>query len=180
MSYYSSRNAGPPGWFVFLLGLTFIFGVYYLYAGFRDFLESGGQSITQATEQAEVLAATAAIEQEVYESRLPTRRPTSTPIPPCQEFVISVPSAIVRSLPTTNSDYVDSFSQGTTVCVMSRFQDSDWYLIDYEPVTRRVEEAYIREDLMRPANPTPTPTNTIEAIPAATITPTPTLTPTPS
>lgn len=179
MSYSSRRGGGPPTWFVFLVGVAFVFGVYYLYSGARNFFESGGLSIMRATQEAQ-RQSTATVESLLdISSELPTQRPTSTPIPECQTFIVNVPSAIVRQQPSTNSRIVETFDNGTEICVIAQEAGTDWYLIDVNPITRRIDVGYMRNDLMVPLNPTPTPSNTPPPLPTITPTPTPTRTPTP-
>ena len=102
-----------------------------------------------------------------------TPRPTFTPIPECQDFTVIVDAAIVRQGPTTGSQPLASLSRGEMVCVIER--RGDWYLIDNNPATRRIDEAYMFFNIIEAMNPTPTPTNTYT--PAPTVTEEPTLTP---
>jgi hypothetical protein len=181
---YRSRRSGPPPWLVFLLGVAAVFGVYYLAAGFQDFVESGGLGIREATQQAALIATATrerlATREAVSSTRLATARPSPTDVPPCEMFVVSVPIAIIRAAPDTNADIIDQVPSGTDICVIARESDTDdidWLLIDYNPRTRRLDPAYIREDLVRAANPTPTPSMTFTPLPTVTdapISPTPT------
>ena len=180
MSYRRRNRSGPPAWFVFLLGTAFVFGLYYLYMGARDFFQNTSTSISISTQEASVAATSTSVRIEEIQSRLLSAGPTSTPQPECQEFVVSVVSAVVRAEASTNSAFVENLSQGVTVCVISREANSEWYLIDRNPVTRRIEPAYMREDVINPVNPTPTPTRTVTPPPTITATYTPTLTITPS
>jgi hypothetical protein len=181
MSYSSRRGNGPPAWFIFLLAVAFIFGVYYLWAGFQNYLTTGGLSVAEATEMSQFDVTATAVRESVLQAELPTRRPTSTPKPPCQEFEVIVSSAIVRRQPTTNSPMADVLDEGSVVCVLERAEDTDWYLIDRDAITRRIETGYMRDDLIRALNPTPTPSDTPTIPPTitATYTPSATLTPTP-
>lgn len=186
MSYSSRRGSGPPAWFVFLLGMAFVFGLYYLYAGVRDFMESGGVPPLDPTQEIVVGATRTAERRLDVQADLPTRRPTSTPIPPCQDFAVSVSSAVIRSGPTTSSEFIDNRAEGEIVCVIGLEAGTNWYLIDLEPATRFIDRAYMREDLLRPLNPTATPTPSPPPPPTITLTPTwtptetPTITPTPA
>lgn len=177
--YRSRRNDGPPAWLVFLLGVAFVFGGYYLWIGFRSYVDSGGLSADQAALlSAQDVTATIVREQRL-EAALPTARPTSTPRPACQDFEVNVASGIMRSDANTNSRLVTSLPQGSVVCVLEQTQGADgatWYLIDRDSLTRRIEAGYMRGDIVRPLNPTPTPSNT--PLPPPTITATYTLTPT--
>lgn len=175
-------SGGLPAWLVFLIAVALVFGAYYLWTGVRDFFRSGGLGIREATEQAQIIATSTQqrlATREAVESQF-TPRPSATPIPECQDFVVIVDVAIVRSRPTVNSDVLDQIPVGETICVIgvvpgSVQGDADWYLIDLNSRTRRLDEAYLREDLIEALNPTPTPSNTFT--PAPTVTPLPSLTP---
>lgn len=169
-----SRHNGPPTWFVFLVGIAVVFGVYYTWLGVRNFMASG-MTVVESTRQAIELFTVTAEKIEELETFAPTSLPTQTPVPPCQEFVVDVPSAIVRELPTTNSAIVDTLSQNETVCVIAREPESEWYVLDDNPLTRRLEPVYMHQDIIRALNPTLTPSVTFT--PAPTITNTPTFTP---
>lgn len=164
-------TGGPPAWLIFLLGVASVFGMYYLWTGFRNFVSSGGLGVIEATEQAVELD-TATAEMIEAQQQLFTPLPSATPLPECQDFTIVVDAAVVREGPTTSSAPVDTWDFGETVCVIGREEGSEWYLIDRNPITRRIEQAYMREDLIDAVNPTPTPTNTYT--PAPTVTPAPT------
>ena len=172
MSY--QQNNGPPTWFVLMVGIALVFALYYLWTGFRDYVSSGGLGIREATEQAEVVA-TATAERFIQQRDLPTPRPTATPIPECKDFRVTVSNAIVREQPTTNAGIVTSYFENDIVCVIEREGETEWYLIDTEPRTRRVNAAYMHESIIQAVNPTPTPTQTVT--PAPTVTPVPTDTP---
>ena len=153
MGHYSTRNDGPPSWFVFLLGIALIFSAYYLWANLREFMRVGGLSIAEATRQAEVRSTStreAALERA---QGLPTRRPTSTPRPECIDYEVIAPSGNLRNAPSTLANLVESIPQGTILCVVgSELGQAEfvWYLVDTDPITRRIEIGYIREDIVRP------------------------------
>jgi len=174
----SYRRGGPPSWLIFLLGIAVVFGLFYLWTGIQNFIASGGLPIFEATEQAVEVATETAVQVQTQQtvSTIPPR-PTATPFPECIDFVVNVPSAVVREGPTTGSLALDSITEGEVVCVISRAETNpEWYLIDENPATRRIEPAYMFEDIIQALNPTPTPTNTFT--PAPTVTPVPTATPT--
>lgn len=174
---YRARNSGqPPTWFVFLIGVAFVFGLYYLYIGFQAYLETGGSSVAGATEQAIEAATATRLQRLEIDAELPTRRPTSTSPPPCQYFTVIVDSAILRSQPSTASQRIETLGGGTEVCVMGVEEVGvwNWYLIDRNPVTRRMEAGYVREDLIEPINPTATPIPTQQSAPTVTPQPIPT------
>ena len=168
------RRNGPPTWFIFLVGIAIVFGVYYLWLGVRSFMASG-MTVVESTRQAIEYATVTAERIEELEVFAPTPLPTYTPVPPCQDFVVDVASAIVRKLPTTNSPIADTLSQDEVVCVIGKEPDSDWYVVDDNPLTRRLEAVYMHEDIIRSLNPTLTPSVTFT--PAPTVTNTPTFTP---
>jgi hypothetical protein len=191
------RDRLPP-WLVFVTAVALVFGLYYLWIGLRDFVETGGLSIRQATERAAIIATAtreaAATRQAVVGPTSAARFATFTPVPPCENFRVSVPVAIMRAAPATSSEIVAQLPQGEVVCVLGRetlSEDGDavlWYLVDSNPATRRLDAAYMREDLIEAANPTPTPSRTLTALPtvtdspgtpAATVRPAPTASETP-
>jgi hypothetical protein len=161
------------------LAIAIVFGVYYLWQGVRAFFETGGLGVVEATQRAVIIRTATAIQQPsavVGAGNNGMDRPTLTPIPPCREFEIRAePSAILRSDPTTRGEPLDTLTTGAVICVISEVPESDWYLVDRNPRTTRVDEAYIRRDLVRALNPTLTPSRTFT--PAPSVTPAPTLTP---
>jgi hypothetical protein len=173
------RRDGIPAWLVFLIAVALVFGVYYVWTGIRDFLRTGGLGITEATQRAAIVT-TATVERRVTQQAgaavEATRRPTSTPVPECMDFVVNVPVAVVRSAPSTRGDVVVQLRQGETVCVVGRAsENSEWYLIDSNPRTRALEAVYMHQDIIEAMNPTPTPSRTMTPLP--TVTPTFSLTP---
>lgn len=171
------QRSGPPSWFVILVGIAIVFGVYYMWLGLRSFMASG-VSVSESTQQAnEQSTATAARIEEIVQ-HAPTPLPSFTPVPPCQEFIVRVPIAIVRAEPSTSSRIVSSLREGEAVCVITMMPDSEWYLIDENMLTRRIERVYMHRDIVRALNPTPKPTAT--TIPSATPSPTETAPPTPT
>ena len=169
-----SRRSGPPSWFIILLGIAIVFGVYYLWLGVRNFM-STGVSVAESTRQAiEQNTATAVRVQEI-QFDVPTPLPSFTPVPPCQDFVVRVPIAIVRSEPSISSRIVEGLKEGETVCVITALPDNEWYLIDQNSRTRRIEKVYMHRDIIRALNPTARPTATLT--PTVTLTPSQTVTP---
>ena len=163
------QRSGPPSWFIILLGIAIVFGVYYLWLGLRNFMSTGvtaAESTLQASDQSTATAIR--IEEIVFNA--PTLLPSITPVPPCQDFVVRVPIAIVRAGPSISSRIVAGLREGDTVCVITMLPDTEWYLIDENARTRRIDEVYMHRDILRALNPTATPT--------ITLTPTNTLTPT--
>jgi hypothetical protein len=173
MSSYRRGSAGPPAWLIFIIAVAMVFGVYYLWTGFQNYLRTGGLGVVEATERANLIASSTADQIASIPSITP--RPSFTPIPECQNFIVSVPSAIVREVPASNGPILTSLSQGTSVCVLGRDEGSEWYTIDNNPETRRLELAYMHETVIEAVNPTPTITLTPTPLP--TVTPAPSLTP---
>ncbi len=190
---YGSRSArrggGPPAWLIFLVAVALVFGGYYLIRGAQNFIATGGLGVDEATAQAQVIASATAGRV----TRMATRQdsgaqilPTGTPVPECIDFRVIVPDAVVRSGASASSAIVTGYTAGTVVCVISRASSgSEWYLIDQNPRTRRIEEAYMHEEVIDAVNPTPTPSNTYTPLPSVTPAPTsenpsPTASPTPT
>jgi len=154
------QQPGPPTWFVLLLGIAFVFGIYYLWQGLRAFMATG-LSVAESTQQA--LVENTATAERLFEIRAnaPTPLPSFTPVPPCQEFVVRVPEAIVRAEPNTGSAIVGALRAGETTCVIAKLPNSEWYVIDENPLTRRLESVYMHQDIIRALYPTATFTNTL-------------------
>lgn len=176
-------GGGPPAWFVFLIGVALVFGLYYLAQGVQNFIRTGGQGVIESTQQAVLVATATADRVTRFQSAAETTPiPSRTPVPECQSFIVSVPNAIIRDAPTSNGGLVGSLNEGEEVCVLGREPETDWYVIDRTPGTRRLDIAYMHDTVIRAVNPTPTPSRT--PTPLATVTPlpsdTPTRTPTPA
>jgi hypothetical protein len=159
---------------IFLVAMALVFGLYYVWLGIQNFLRTGGQGVTEATEQANTFAtATAVVLPPTFN---PTPPFSPTPVPTCTDFVVIVPNARVRAEPRESAPVLTSFFEGDTICVLGRpSPESEWYTIDYKPATRRIDTAYMHESVIAAANPTPTPTLTSTPLP--TVTPTESLTP---
>lgn len=172
-------SSGPPSWLVFLLGIALVFGAYYLWLGVRNYLASGGLGVVESVEQAAATETATAIifvqRQQMTEEGI-TPLPTFTPIPECQDFTVIVERANVRFAPATDSLVLDVVEAGQTLCVLGPDPlATDWYLIDREPLTRRINEGFIFGDIIEAVNPTLTPSPT--RTPPPTVTPMPSLTP---
>ncbi len=181
---YGQRTE-PPSWFVILVGMAIVLGMYYLWDGWRNF-RATGVSVSASTQQASDQSTATAIRIQEIEFNAPTLLPSITPVPPCQDFAVRVPIAIVRAGPSISSRIVAGLREGETVCVITMLPDSEWYLVDENERTRRIEEVYMHRDILLALNPTatptitPTPTNTVTptASPTPTDTPLPTAVPT--
>jgi hypothetical protein len=175
---YSKAGDGPPAWLVLLIVVALIFGAYYIWLGVQNFIRTGGQGVAEATSRASILSTATA--QLIKPPRSAEIVPTFTPVPPCENFTVTAPSAIVREAPTQRSPVVTTFRQGDSVCVVGKpSPDSEWYTVDSNPETRRLDVAYMHESVIKAANPTPTATRTVTPPPTITPTPTPTITRTP-
>jgi hypothetical protein len=172
---YRSGGSLPP-WLIFLLAIAVVFGGYYVWTGVQNFIRTGGLGIRESTERARLIA-TATRErvetsEAIRETRVATIRPTPTDVPPCQDFLVIPAQAVIRSLPSVNAELVQQVPAGTILCVIAIEPGTEWYLLDINPRTRRLDSAYIRQDLVRAANPTLTPSRTFTALPTVTAGPT--------
>jgi len=178
--YHSRRRAGPPGWFSVLVAMAIVFGGFRLLTGVQDFFQAGGVFRPTATAQAR--ATDAAVRATRTQSAIFTALPTSTPQPTCEDYQVrpGVGNINVRRQPSMVAAVLYTVSEGDTICVLQ--VGAEWYLIDTDPRTRRIDEGYIFINLLRPVNPTPTITPTFTPAPTITLTPshTPTITPTPT
>lgn len=175
------RNKGFPAWLVFLLSIAFVFGAFYLWQGVQSFLATDGLGIREATQQARVIITSTAQQIATQEQRaLVTPLPSATPIPECMDFRVNVPRAIVRQGPDTTTPQVTSYVENQVVCVLG-MDVEDWYVIDLNPSTRRVELGYMFHNIIEAVNPTPTPSRTFTPLPTVTSVPTntPSITPSP-
>ncbi len=182
--YRRGRRGDFPAWLSFLIAVGLVFGGFYLFQGMQEFFRTGGLGVQEATRQAEIIASATA--ERV--TRLPgggsgiaaavTLRPTATPPPPCQDFRVSVRAGIVRASPASSGAVLTQLNEGATVCVLGRETGSEWYTLDLNPNTRRIELAYMHESVIRAVNPTATPTRTLPPTRTSTpAPPTPTLDP---
>lgn len=174
------RGGGPPAWLVFLVAVALVFGAFYLYQGAQNFLRTGGLGVEEATARAQIIDTATAEEITTIATRSGvTPRPTFTEVPECSEFRVNVPNAIVRESPSENGRLLDGLNQGETVCVLGREEGSEWYSIDQNPETRRVELAFMHETVIEAVNPTLTASMTSTPLPTVTAAPTetPSITP---
>jgi hypothetical protein len=161
---------------VLLLAVALVFGAYYVWQGVQTFMRTGGLGVVEATERAQEIRTATAIRVTERATVALTLFPTATPPPSCTDFRVIVPAAIVREGASTSSAVVTQFTQGTMVCVLSH--EGEWYSIDLNPSTRRIEPGYMHEVLIEADNPTLTPS--ITPTPSDTVTPAPTVTPIPA
>lgn len=172
MGFGANRNDGPPAWFVMVVAVAVVFGGYYLWTGFQDFVRSGGQGRAESATQAIVVASATAERIQEIQAQRPTLPPSLTPLPECQDFIVIVPNARVRDRASTAGATIGSFFENDVVCVLGRAAEgSEWYVIDDDPSTRRINIAYMHESVLRALNPTPTPSDTATPAPTVTLTP---------
>ena len=79
------RNSGPPAWFVILLGIAIVFGLYYLWLGIQNFLVTG-LTVVESTQQAVVGSTSTAIRIREIAANAPTPLPSFTPVTACQRM----------------------------------------------------------------------------------------------
>jgi hypothetical protein len=160
---------------VFLVAVALVFGAFYLYQGAQNFIRTGGLGVEEATARAQVVSTATAQRSTAAATRsASTPRPSLTPVPECIDFRVVV-NAVVRQSPSESGAVETGLNAGTVVCVLGREEGSEWYSIDLNPETRRVELAYMHEVVLEAVNPTPTPSRTSSPLP--TVTPAPTDTP---
>lgn len=167
---YRSRGyrsgGGPPGWLIVLVAVALVFGGFYLLQGAQVFLRTGGLGVEEATQRALVVSSATAERVTRMATQPAQLRPSATPQPECQDFrVIGQPNGVVRERPSASSPVITGLSPGTIVCVLGRAGVPDWYLIDLNPATRRLDEAYMNEVVIEAVNPTPTSLPTVTAAP---------------
>jgi hypothetical protein len=175
-------GGGPPALLAFLLATALVFGIYYIWQGFQTFMRTGGLGVEESTQRAVILSSATAERVTRIATSPVTLLPTATDVPACQEFRVSVPAGIVRDGPSPSAAIVTQFRQGESICVLEKAEGSEWYTIDLNPSTRRLELAYMHETIVEAANPTLTPSITPTAsntvTPPSTVTRVPTEVPT--
>lgn len=162
-----SGQSRPPSLLAFIVAVAFVFGGYYLFQGVQSFVRTGGLGVDEATQRAGIAnTATAQRVTRFAPQSAMTLRPTATPLPECQNFRVNVPAGIVREAPSAGATVVTQLTQGTIVCVLGRETNSEWYTLDLNANTRRIDLAYMHETVIEAENPTPTLTRTL--VPSAT------------
>lgn len=156
-----------------LVAVALVFGGFYLLQGAQNFIRTGGHGVEEATSRAQAVESATAQRVTRMATSPSELRPSATPQPECQDFRVIVPNAIVRAQPGASAPVLTGLNQGAIVCVLGRAGDRSWYLIDLNPATRRLDEAYMNEVVIEAVNPTPTSLPTVTAMP--TLTPTNTL-----
>jgi hypothetical protein len=156
---------------IFLVGVALVLGGYYVLLGLRNFVRVGGLGVIESTQQAVVQNTATAMS---IKPTVGIVLPTPTPVRECIPFLVSVESAIVRQSANANSGIIKSYGYGSEICVLGRAANPEWYEIDTNPLTRRVESGFMHETVIEAVHPTPTPTHTpvVTATPLETATPT--------
>lgn len=176
MTYRSPGDSGPPAWLIILVGAMLVFGGYFIWTGVRNYMRGAFETFSSPTQVAQAPLNTTDV--PTLEARF-TPIPTRTPVPICQDFVVTVSEAIVRECASTNCAIASTYREGAIVCVLERdYVNAEWYIVDLDSSQFFTSIAYMHESLMRPLNPTLTPSVTNTPLP--TLTPAPTQTPLPT
>ncbi len=176
MGYRYPGESGPPAWLVILAAAMLVFGGYFIWSGLRNYLSGAFQAFTTATDIP--LTAAEPGTGPTLDVRF-TPIPSRTPVPDCQDFVVRVPEAIIRECASTSCAIAGTLREGAVVCVLERdYASSEWFIVDLDDSQFFTSIAYMHESLIRPLNPTLTPSITNTPLP--TVTPEPTRTPLPT
>jgi hypothetical protein len=153
-----------------------VFGCYFGYTGLMTWLDENYQNNQKATLTAEVVGTEQGIAQS---TRNYQPFPTSTRLPGCESYRVSVSSAFVRQCPSLTCQAVTRYGEGAEVCVLGRavdnefFDAADWYEIDVNKGELFLDLGYMHESVLEPMNPTPRPSKTFTPLPTVTLTPSP-------
>ena len=171
MAYRNPGSSGPPAWLVVLVAAMIVFGGYFIYAGVRNYMASGlqGAFLAQATRSAADTPSALDLDVTATLDLRFTPAPSRTPVPDCQDFVVTVPEAIIRECASTNCAIKDVRHAGDVVCVLERdYVQAEWYIVDLDESRFFTDLAYMHESLMQAVNPTLTPTTTPTSEPTGT------------
>jgi hypothetical protein len=175
--YRSPQQSGPPAWLVILAAALLVFGGYFIWIGTRNYMGAGLQALIRPSPTPAAVQSPEAALPTLSQQFTPP--PSRTPIPACQEFQVIVPEAIVRECASTSCQIADTRYEGDVVCVLEPAStDPEWYVVDLDDSQFFTTLAYMHESLLRPLNPTLTPSMTMTPLP--TVTPTPSRTPLPT
>jgi hypothetical protein len=173
MSFY--RRSGPSPLLVVLIAALLVFGGYFTWTGFLNFLEDRGDITAHATREAVASGTARAAPPVVFPS--PYMPATFTPLPPCQWFSVSAERAVYRECPSKDNQQCpirETVEFGTQICVYSRVPgNAEWYIIELNPGGSYRDTAYMHESVLKAVNPTSTPRPTVT--PGPTVTPMPDL-----
>lgn len=176
MTYRMPGQSGPPAWLIILVAAMLVFGGYFIWSGIRDYMAGTLATFIVPTEiPAENPTARPSPSPDARFTPLPSR----TPIPECQDFLVTVPEAIVRECASTNCAIADTRREGDTICVLERdYTNEEWYIVDLDNSRFFTTIAYMHQSLLRSLNPTATASNTRQPLPTLTPKPTDTAQPT--
>jgi hypothetical protein len=168
----SRYRSGPSPLVIVIIGALFVFGGYFVWTGFLNFLGDEGNITAGATRE----AGSTATALSVPPSPTIFAPYTFTPLPECRPFRVRVERAVYRECPSqdnTQCPIREVVPYDTEVCVYDRVpQNPEWYVIELNPGGAYRDLVYMHETVIEPINPTPTP--------SATFTPLPTISPVPS
>lgn len=170
VSKYNRTN--PPACLMIVSAVVLVVGCFLLWNGVLSWVRAAGDPRVAATREAQIaLSATP--------TRVVLNVPTRTAVPPCEEFEIWSADARVRECPSLQCERRVILYYEDKICVYGRaeaqteYPDAqEWYVIDLNANGAFRDLAYIHESVVRPANPTPRPSQTFTPLPTITITPT--------
>ena len=178
MSAYRRSGASPL--LVILVGAMVVFGGYFVWMGFLDFLEDQGDITAQSTRDVSASATAMAAPQVVLPS--PFLPASFTPLPPCEWYTVRVERAVYRECPSQDNNECpirNTVEFGTEFCVYSRVPGNpEWFIVELNPNGSYRDTVFMHESVLDPVNPTRTPAPTVT--PGPTIAPSPTSTPAPT
>jgi hypothetical protein len=164
---------------VIVIAALVVFGGYYVWTGFLSFLEDKGDITAQVTREAFSSATAKAGPVLPPTMFFPA---TFTSLPPCQWFKVTAQRAVYRECPSQDNRQCpirDVVTFGTELCVYSRAPGNpEWYVVELNPGGAYRDTVYMHESVIKPVDPTPTPSPSNTPLP--TITPVPSHTPFPT
>jgi hypothetical protein len=184
---YARQTGRFPIWLVVAVLALLILAFVYIWQGFAAFLETDGHitgiETRNAAATAEMLAW--ATESIATASRLNLIFNTATPLPPCQDFTVTVIRARVRVCPGETCDTIERPYENARICVYRVVPEApEWYEVNLEPDQPLPRIGYMHQSVIYPVNPTRRPTRTPPPTetptPSRTYTPLPTVTPVPT
>ncbi|MCI0712557.1 MAG: hypothetical protein L0154_20545 [Chloroflexi bacterium] len=180
------QRQGPGPFLTTLIAAVIVFGGYFIYTGAIQWVEADFERNEQATLTAEINQTDVAIQQATLNFQ---PFPTSTRVPNCEIYYVTVESAFVRQCPSFECrarEGQERYFQGNDVCTIGRatdfeyFDADEWFKIDLNFGESFLDIGYMHESVLKPRNPTPTPSQTFTPLPTITEIPTVEGTPTPT
>jgi hypothetical protein len=171
---------------IVLVGAMVVFGGYFVWMGFLDFLDDQGDITAQSTRDISASATARAAPPPVFSS--PYLPASFTPLPPCEWYTVRVDRAVYRECPSqdnTQCPILNTVEYGTEFCVYSRVPNNpEWFIVELNPNGSYRNTVFMHESVLEPVNPTRTPAPTVTPGPTLTLlpssTPAPTLPPSPT